>query len=49
MKTGKINLYSDRGGKSKFMPDNHRLMIYKDQSIFLWHKGGLVVVAYNWN
>jgi len=32
-----INLYSDRGGKGKFMPDNHRLMIYKDQSIFPWH------------
>lgn len=32
-----INLYSDRSGKGKFMPDNHRLMIYKDQSIFPWH------------
>ena len=32
-----INLYSDRGGNGKFMPDNHRIMIYKDQSLFAWH------------
>jgi serine/threonine protein kinase len=32
-----INLYSDRGGSGKFMPDNHRIMIYKDQSLFAWH------------
>jgi len=32
-----INLYSDRTGKGKFMPDNHRIMIYKNQSIFKWH------------
>lgn len=32
-----INLYTDRSGKGKFLPDNHRLMIYKDQSIFAWH------------
>ena len=31
-----INFYSDRG-HGRFMPDNHRLMIYKDQSIFPWH------------
>jgi serine/threonine protein kinase len=31
-----INLYSDRGN-GRFMPDNHRLMIYRDQSIFPWH------------
>jgi len=31
-----VNLYSDRGN-GKFMADNHRLMIYKDQSIFAWH------------
>jgi len=32
-----INLYTDRSGTGKFLPDNHRLMIYKDQSIFPWH------------
>lgn len=31
-----INLYSDRG-EGRFLPDNHRLMIYRDQSIFPWH------------
>jgi serine/threonine protein kinase len=31
-----INFYSDRG-RGKFISDNHRLMIYKDQSIFFWH------------
>jgi len=32
-----INLYSDTSGKGQFRADNHRLMIYKDQSIFPWH------------
>lgn len=32
-----INLYSDRNGKGKYISDNHRIMIYKDQSIFPWH------------
>ena len=31
-----INLYSERG-EGRFIPDDHRLMIYKDQSIFPWH------------
>ncbi len=31
-----INLYSDRG-HGRFMSDDHRLMIYRDQSIYPWH------------
>ena len=37
--TGKLpvlNLYSSRHG-GKFLPDNHRLMVYTGQSLFLWH------------
>lgn len=30
-----INLYSSRGGS--FRPDNHRLMVYSNQSVFPWH------------
>ncbi len=37
-----LNLYSDRG-HGKFMPDNHRLMVYTDQSLFPWHVNRLVV------
>jgi serine/threonine protein kinase len=31
-----LNLYSSRGG-TRFMPDNHRLMVYHDQYIYEWH------------
>jgi hypothetical protein len=31
-----LNLYSSRTA-GKFMPDNHRLMIYTNQSFFKWH------------
>jgi serine/threonine protein kinase len=31
-----LNLYSSRG-KGKFMPDNHRLMVYHDQYLYAWH------------
>jgi DNA-binding helix-hairpin-helix protein with protein kinase domain len=30
-----INLYSARG--DRFRPDNHRLMVYSNQSVFPWH------------
>lgn len=31
-----LNLYSSRGG-TRFMPDNHRLMVYSEQYIYEWH------------
>ncbi|WP_067517298.1 helix-hairpin-helix domain-containing protein [Endozoicomonas ascidiicola] len=31
-----LNLYSSRDGQS-FKPDNHRLMVYRDQSLFPYH------------
>ena len=31
-----LNLYSSRG-KGKFIPDNHRLMVYSNQYIYPWH------------
>ncbi len=31
-----LNLYSSRG-EGKFMPDNHRLMVYSNQYIYQWH------------
>lgn len=31
-----LNLYSSRSG-GKFIPDNHRLMVYSDQYIYEWH------------
>ena len=31
-----LNLYSSRG-KEKFMPDNHRLMVYSNQYLYKWH------------
>ena len=31
-----LNLYSSRS-KGKFRPDNHRLMVYKDQYLYAWH------------
>jgi uncharacterized Zn-finger protein len=30
-----LNLYSSRGGK--FMPDNHRVMVYDKRTISAWH------------
>ncbi|WP_248623716.1 helix-hairpin-helix domain-containing protein [Cobetia crustatorum] len=30
-----LNLYSQRG--DSFRPDNHRLMVYSNQSLFAWH------------
>jgi serine/threonine protein kinase len=37
-----LNLYSSRG-KSRFMPDNHRLMVYTNQSLYPWHANRLIV------
>jgi len=31
-----LDLYSSRGG-GKFLPDKHRLMVYNQQSLYLWH------------
>ena len=31
-----LNLYSSRG-KSKFRPDNHRVMVYSNQYLYEWH------------
>lgn len=36
-----LNLYSSRRAGS-FMPDNHRLMVYSTQSLFMWHVNRLV-------
>ena len=36
-----LNLYSSRRAGS-FMPDNHRLMVYSNQSLFMWHVNRLV-------
>lgn len=35
-----LNLYSRRG--DSYTPDNHRLMVYPDQSLFRWHVNRLV-------
>ncbi len=32
-----LNLYSSRQHDGKFLPDNHRLMVYAEQSLFPWH------------
>jgi DNA-binding helix-hairpin-helix protein with protein kinase domain len=37
-----LNLYSERS-PGKFMPDNHRLMVYPGQSFFRWHVNRTVV------
>jgi len=37
-----LNLYSSRED-GKYLPDNHRLMIYTGQSLFQWHVNRLVV------
>lgn len=36
-----LNLYSSRRAGS-FMPDNHRLMVYSNQSLFMWHVNRLI-------
>lgn len=36
-----LNLYSTRRAGS-FMPDNHRLMVYSNQSLFMWHVNRLI-------
>lgn len=36
-----LNLYSSHA-KGKFMPDNHRIMVYDGQSLFRWHESRLV-------
>jgi serine/threonine protein kinase len=37
-----LNLYSTRG-KGPFKPDNHRLMVYTNQSLFPWHVNRTIV------
>jgi serine/threonine protein kinase len=37
-----LNLYSARA-KGNFRPDNHRLMVYTNQSLFAWHTNTLIV------
>jgi serine/threonine protein kinase len=37
-----LNLYSSRK-EGKFLPENHRLMVYTDQSLFQWHTNRNVV------
>ena len=37
-----LNLYSSRK-EGSFRPDNHRLMVYTNQSMFEWHTNSLVV------
>ena len=36
-----LNLYSSRK-QDNYRPDNHRLMVYTGQSLFLWHANNLV-------
>ncbi|MCL2160414.1 MAG: kinase [Betaproteobacteria bacterium] len=36
-----LNLYSSHA-KGKFMPDNHRVMVYNGQSLFRWHENRFV-------
>lgn len=36
-----LNLYSSRR-EGKFLPDNHRLMVYTEQSLFMWHVNRLI-------
>ncbi|RBP44610.1 protein kinase-like protein [Roseimicrobium gellanilyticum] len=36
-----LNLYSSRGG-GKFLPDNHRLMVYSNQYLYPWHVSRLI-------
>lgn len=36
-----LNLYSSRK-EGKYLPDNHRLMVWTGQSMFLWHSNSLI-------
>lgn len=36
-----LNLYSSHA-KGKFMPDNHRIMVFDGQSLFRWHENRMV-------
>ena len=36
-----LNLYSSRKAGS-FLPDNHRLMVYSNQSLFMWHVNRMI-------
>lgn len=36
-----LNLYSNRGNGS-FRPDNHRVMVYSNQYLYLWHASRLI-------
>ncbi|MDR2187677.1 MAG: kinase [Azonexus sp.] len=36
-----LNLYSSHA-KGKFMPDNHRIMVYDGQSLFRWHESRFI-------
>jgi serine/threonine protein kinase len=37
-----LNLYSRRRSGDPFKPDNHRIMVYKDQYLYAWHVNRLV-------
>lgn len=36
-----LNLYSSHA-EGKFLPDNHRIMVYSNQSLFRWHENRLI-------
>ena len=36
-----LNLYSSRK-EGKYLPDNHRLMVWTEQSLFMWHVNRLI-------
>ena len=36
-----LNLYSSHT-KGKFVPDNHRVMVYDGQSVFRWHENRFI-------
>ncbi|WP_018604794.1 helix-hairpin-helix domain-containing protein [Uliginosibacterium gangwonense] len=36
-----LNLYSSHA-KGKFLPDNHRVMVYSGQSVFRWHENRFI-------
>jgi len=37
-----INFYSERGEEGEFVSDNHRLVVYSNQSLFPWHTNRLI-------
>lgn len=37
-----LNFYSTRGNTGKYLPDNHRLMVYHNQYIYKWQTNRLV-------